>query len=205
LRLQLAGAAGALLLISGCAGDPLRVTRSPCPAVAVLQHAGTTTLFDPATSRDADAIDVTATITDVRGDCQAVGDMLVTPVSFTVLGQRTRTEGQRTVQLPVFAAVVQAGDRLVTKQLGAVTLDFADGQGRAQASGTAQVQVSRTAAILPADIQERIERERKPGDEDAAVDPMSEPEVREAVRNATFEVLLGFQLDDAALAYNVTK
>jgi hypothetical protein len=34
---------------------------------------------------------------------------------------------------------------------------------------------------------------------------MSDPQVRAAVRAASFEVLVGFQLDDAALAYNVGK
>jgi hypothetical protein len=54
-------------------------------------------------------------------------------------------------------------------------------------------------------VQERITRERKPNDPDALVDPLSDPLVRAAIRAASFEVLLGFQLDDAALAYNVAK
>jgi len=58
---------------------------------------------------------------------------------------------------------------------------------------------------VSAEILERINRDRKPGEIDAAVDPMSDPEVRAALRAASFEVLLGFQLDDRALAYNVAK
>src|SRR3546814_13249770 len=86
--------------------------------------------------------------------------------------------------------------------LGQVTVNFAEGQDRAQASGSAQSRVIRSAAVLPADIQEKITRERRPGDEDAAIDPMPEPGVRDAVRNASFEVLVGFQLDQAQPAYN---
>ncbi|MDO9490306.1 MAG: hypothetical protein Q7J32_18185, partial [Sphingomonadaceae bacterium] len=71
--------------------------------------------------------------------------------------------------------------------------------------GSAQAQVNRTAASLSAEMRERITRKRKPGDADAAIDPLADPEVRTAVRAATFEVLVGFQLDEAALAYNVTK
>ncbi|MEN9932376.1 MAG: hypothetical protein RIS17_949, partial [Pseudomonadota bacterium] len=40
---------------------------------------------------------------------------------------------------------------------------------------------------------------------DAATDPMADPEVRAALRAASFEVLIGFQLDDRALAYNIAK
>ncbi len=194
--------------LAACAnrgGDPLRVTRSACPAVAVLQHAGTVTLFSPPTSRDADAIDVTATITNVRGTCGEVGDRITTSATFDVQAQRANASGARDVTLPFFAAVVQGGDQLVAKQEGSVTLHFADGQVRAQASAASQAQVSRAAATLPENIREKITRKRKPGDPDAAVDPLADPEVRTAVRAATFEVLLGFQLDDAGLAYNATK
>src|SRR3546814_17979369 len=89
--------------------------------------------------------------------------------------------------------------------LGQVTVNFAEGQDRAQASGSAQRRVIRRAAVLPADIQEKITRERRPGDEDAAIDPLTEPGVRDAVRNASFEVLVGFQPAQAQLAYTQTK
>lgn len=192
--------------LSACGGgDPLRITRSACPAVAVMQHTGDITLFTPPTSRDADAIDVTATMTNVRGACSETGERIATGASFTVLGQRTNASGARDVTLPFFVAVVQGGDQLVAKQAGSVVLRFADGQVRAQADGSAQAQVNRTAASLSAEMRERITRKRKPGDADAAIDPLADPEVRTAVRAATFEVLVGFQLDEAALAYNVTK
>ena len=43
------------------------------------------------------------------------------------------------------------------------------------------------------------------GDSDAAIDPMSDPAVKAAVARATFEVLVGFQLDQSQLVYNVTR
>jgi len=43
------------------------------------------------------------------------------------------------------------------------------------------------------------------GEADAAVDPLADPEVREAVNRASFELLVGFQLDEAQLAYNATR
>lgn len=197
--------AGTALAACANQGDPLRVTRSACPAVAVLEHTGDVTLFSPATSRDADAIDVTAAMTHVRGACSEVGDNITTTASFDVVAQRTNPAGAREVTLPFFTAVVQGGDQLVAKQMGSITLRFADGQLRTQAQASAQAQVNRAAATLPAEIREKITRKRKPGDADAAVDPLAAADVREAVRAATFEVLLGFQLDEAGLAYNVTK
>jgi hypothetical protein len=58
---------------------------------------------------------------------------------------------------------------------------------------------------VPDEILRRINRERRPGELDAATDPMADPQVRAALRAASFEVLVGFQLDDRALAYNIAK
>lgn len=197
---------GLALAVAACGNrNPLEVRRSACPAVAVVQHAGDVTLFSPADSRDADAIDVTAAITNVRGACTESADQLLTGVSFDVIAQRRNATGAREVTLPFFTAVVQAGDQLVAKQTGSVTLRFAEGQARTQTSATAQATVSRAAATPPAEIVAKIRRERKPGDPDAAIDPLADPEVRSALRRTSFEVLVGFQLDEAGLAYNVGK
>jgi hypothetical protein len=190
---------------NGLNNNPLRVTRSACPAVAIVQNTGDVTLFAPAASRDASAIDVVATITNLRSTCTDAGSNIVTQATFDVIARRTNGSGAREVTLPYFSAVVQAGDRLIAKQTGSVALRFADGQTRATASGTARGDVARTAATLPEDIRAKIERKRKPDDIDAALDPLAEPSVRAAVREASFELLVGFQLDTAAFAYNVTK
>ena len=196
----------AALLLAGCGGgNPLKVTRSACPAVGVVQHAGEVTLFSPETSRDASAIDVTAAITNVRAACGETGDRIVSQLTFDVIAQRANASGPREVTLPYFAVALRAGDQLLSKQLGTVTLRFADGSVRARTSGTARGDIDRAAASLPDDITREITRERKPGDADAAIDPLAAPAVRQAVRNASFELLVGFQLSDAALAYNVGK
>ena len=41
--------------------------------------------------------------------------------------------------------------------------------------------------------------------EHVAIDPLTEPTVRAAVQRATFEVLVGFQLDQDQLSYNATR
>ena len=54
-------------------------------------------------------------------------------------------------------------------------------------------------------MREKLTRKRKAGDEDAAVDPLSTPEVRQAVLRASFETLVGFQLTAEQLKYNATR
>jgi hypothetical protein len=107
--------------------------------------------------------------------------------------------------LPYFATVVQGGTNVVSKRLGQVALSFAEGQYRASTSGTASSQVLRSAATLPEDIRRQITRERKPGDADAALDPLADPAVRAAVTRASFEFLIGFQLTSEQLSYNATR
>jgi hypothetical protein len=193
------------LALSACNRNPLLVKRSSCPAVAIPSYAGSVTKFDPPQSRNADAIDFTAQISDVRGNCAEGPEYLATEVAFTVTAQRRKAGPAREVYLPVFIGLAQGGNVLVSKQLTGVTLAFPEGGLRAEARGGARAEVHRSAVTLPAEVQERITRERKPDEADALVDPLSDPQVRAAVRAATFEVLVGFQLDDASLAYNVGK
>ena len=180
-------------------------TRTACPSVAIPVATGDITLFNPAASRDASAIDVVAHITNVRSSCDESGEYIVTTATFDVHGQRRDSRGEREVVLPYFAPVVQGGTNVVSKRLGRVALRFADGQLRASSSGSASSQVLRSAATLPDDIRRQITRERKPGDADAALDPLADPTVRAAVQRASFEFLVGFQLTPEQLAYNATR
>ena len=65
--------------------------------------------------------------------------------------------------------------------------------------------MNRGAATLPEETRRILVRERKPGDADAAVDPLTDPNVREPVARATFEQLVGFQLTQEQLRYNATR
>jgi hypothetical protein len=180
-------------------------TYTACPPVAIAAPTGDVTLFDPPQSRDSTAIDVVATITNVRSTCDETGEYIVTNVGFDVQARRRDTAAARDVVLPYYATVVQAGQNVVSKSLGNIVLRFAAGQDRAGASGTATSQVLRAAATLPDDIRRQITRERRPGDADAAIDPMADPAVRAAVQRASFEVLIGFQLTEEQLRYNATR
>lgn len=199
------GVAASALALGACNRNPLLVKRSSCPAVAIPTYAGQYTRFNPAQSRDADAIEFTAQISDVQSNCVEGTDTLMTDLTFTVTAQRRKPGPAQQVYLPIFVALAQGGNVLVSKQITGVQLNFAEGQLRAEQRGGARAEVHRSAVTLPADIQARISRQRKPDEPDALVDPLADPQVRAAVRAASFEVLVGFQLDDPSLAYNIAK
>lgn len=208
------GGAALLTLVAGCAknneidvssGVGITSVRSACPAIAIPLHTGDVTIFDPATSRDASAIDFVASITNLQPQCDETGEDVVQLAKFDVQAVRRDAGPARTVTLPYFSTVVQGGNVVVAKRLGQVSVTFAEGSLRGSGRGQASAYVNRAAATLPADIQERITRRRKAGDEDAAIDPLSLPEVRAAVQRASFELLVGFQLTDDQLQYNVRR
>lgn len=186
-------------------GVGITALRSVCPAVGIPDHTGDITLFSPADATTADAIDVTAVITNVRSACDDSGNEVYSTATFEVRAMRRDTNGARTVELPYFSTVLRGGNAVVAKRLGSVTLSFADGQERASATGTAGAVVDRAEATLPADIRALITRNRRAGDEDAAIDPLTRPEVRAALARASFELLVGFQLTEDQLAYNATR
>lgn len=181
------------------------VTRSACPQVAIPAATGDITLFNPSNRTDAAAIDVSAAITNVRSTCNETGANIVSTATFDVVATRRDAGAERTVVLPYFTVVMQGGSQVVAKRVGRIGLSFPAGSQRAQTSGQATVQISRAAATLPADVRRELTRERKAGDADAAIDPLSNPTVRDAVARATFEHLVGFQLTPEQLRYNATR
>ncbi|MEA3012221.1 MAG: hypothetical protein QOD42_766 [Sphingomonadales bacterium] len=206
-----AAAAILSLALLGCAreGDiqqtGILTSYTACPPVAIVAPAGDVTMFNPADSRDARAIDVVAHITNLRSTCTEAGEHIVTEASFEVQAQRRDNRGARDVALPYFATVVQGNTNVVAKRVRQVNLHFADGQYRAATTGAASSRLLRAAATLPEDIRRQITRERRAGDPNAAVDPMADPAVRAAVDRAHFELLLGFELTPEQLRYNATR
>ena len=208
----IAGLGAAALAGCNTAGDlvveegvGITALRTVCPAVGIPDYTGDVTLFSPAGAVTADALDVTATLTNVTTTCDDSSERVYAQANFEVLGQRRDTRGARTVELPYFATVVRGGSAVVAKRIGTVTLHFPDGQARAVATGSGGAFIDRAEATLPDDIRDRITRKRKPGEIEAAVDPLTEPDVRAAISRATFELLVGFQLTQDQLAYNVTR
>lgn len=207
-------ALAALTLLSACrhAGDitaenggGIYAVRSTCPIAGIPTGTGDVTLFNPADSRDSAAIDVTATITQLRASCQDAGADVVSTVTFTVLGLRRDAGPARQVILPYFDVALRGGSTIEAKQVGAVALNFPAGSQHASTRAEASIRVNRATATLPGTVRNILTRKRKSGEADAAIDPMQDPAVRSAVANATFEHLIGFELTPDQLKYNATR
>ena len=200
-----------IALLAGCArkgnieDNGIYTVRSACPQVAIPAATGDMTLFDPAGSTAASSIDVEASITNLRDNCQDSGAEIISTATFSVVATRRNPAEARQVVLPFFDVVVQSGNKVVAKRIGQVALNFAAGSIRAESSAQATVRVSRAAATLPDNVRELLTRPRKVGDPDAAVDPMNDPGVRDAVAKASFQHLVGFELTQDQLRYNATR
>jgi hypothetical protein len=204
----------ALMLLGGCRhageitdenGGGIYAVRSVCPVAGIPAGTGDITLFNPPASRDSSAIDITASISQLRSTCEPGGSEVISNVTFTVTALRRDAGPARQVILPYFDVALRGGTNIEAKQVGAVALNFPAGSQHAITRAQASIRVSRYAATLPARVRAILTRPRKAGQADAAVDPMSDPAVREAVANATFEHLVGFELTPDQLKYNATR
>jgi len=213
LKLRIAALA-AVIMLSACrhAGDltsdnggGIYAIRSSCPILGVPAGTGDITLFNPPESRDSRAIDVSATITDVRATCADSGNDVVSTATFTIVALRSQAGPARQVVLPYFDTAMQGGSRIVAKRIGQAVLNFPAGSLHASTQVQATVRVNRSAATLPANVQQFLTRPRKAGEADAAVDPLSDPGVRTAVADATLEHLVGFEMTPDQLRYNATR
>ena len=213
-RFRLISALAVAAALAGCrsSGDiivdegvGIQAFRTACPAVGIPDFTGDITVFRAPGNTNASNVDVVAAMTNVRSQCNDTGEKVYTSVTFDVLAKRTDVRGARAVTLPYFVTVLRGGRAVVTKRVGQVTIQFADGQERAQASGQGASYVDKAEASLPSEIRQRISRKRRAGEEDAAVDPLSQPDVKAAIARATFEVLVGFQLTQDQLTFNATR
>jgi hypothetical protein len=206
------------LVLAGCAKDNeitaiggsigQEIQRTSCPALAVPAYTGDLTTFDPVNSRDANAIDVVAVISDVKSSCNeadATSPTLTTNATFTVNARRRDPHGARDIVFPYFATVMQGGTNIRSKSISRVSIHFDDGKLLASTTGQASATVSRAEATLPDNIRQRIGKKRKAEDQDASVDPMTDPQVKAALARASFELLVGFQLTNEQFAYNATR
>jgi hypothetical protein len=202
----------AVMLLAGCAhrGDitadaGVYAVRSNCPVPGVPAGTGDVTLFNPAGSTDSRAIDVTAAISDLRATCQEVGADVVSTATFTITALRRDPGPARQVILPYFDVALQGVGKVAAKRVGQAVLVFPAGGVHAWTRVQATIRVNRAATALPESARLALTRPRKAGEAEAAIDPMTDPAVRNAVANATFEHLVGFQLTQDQLKYNATR
>jgi hypothetical protein len=204
----------AVTLVSSCRspgdltaqdGGGVYAVRSACPLLGVPAGTGDITLFNPPNSTDARAIDVTATITDVRATCQDSGNDVVSTATFTVVALRRDPGPARQVILPYFDVALRGGGTVVAKRIGQVALNFPAGKVHSWTRARATVRVNRATATLPENVRRILTRPRKAGEAEAAIDPLADPAVRASVASATFEHLIGFQMTREQLRYNATR
>ncbi len=202
------------IALAGCAregdlvvdqGVGVTAVLSTCPAVGIPDYTGDVTTFGPDGATTAGNLDVSAAMTNLRATCDETGEKVYSEATFDIVALRADPRGARAVTLPYFVTVLRGGNAVVTKRVGEVTLNFADGASRATAKGKAGSFIDRAAASLPDDIREQITRKRRAGDVDAALDPLADAEVKAAIARSRFEMLIGFQLTEQQLAYNATR
>src|SRR5438874_4917463 len=148
-------------------GGGIYSVRSVCPIVGIPAGTGDVTLFNPQGSTDSRAIDVTATITQLRANCQDTGTDVASTVTFTVTALRSSAGPARQVILPYFDVALRGGSTVAAKQVGAVALNFAAGSQHAYTRAQATIRVNRGAATLPANVRAILTRPRKSGEAEA--------------------------------------
>ena len=213
LRARTLMALAALAVVSACSnkgelvidqGVGIASVLSLCPAVGIPDYTGDITTFR-GDDRTVAGLDLSASMTNLRSECNDTADKIYSEATFTVNARRTDTRGARTVEVPYFVTVLRGGSAVVSKRVGTVSLTFADGQERATGTAEAGAFINRADAALPADIREKITKRRRAGDEEAALDPLADPEVKAAIARTRFEMLVGFQLTEDQLKYNATR
>ena len=132
--------------LAACANqNPLEVTVSRCPALAVAGHTGTLTRFT-GSERDVDDVAFNAIITDLKIDCRQ-GESVAGRVTFNLVATRGPALAAQDVTLPYFVAILRDNNQVVTKKVFETTLRFEPGQER---TGTREVIVHRLPDITRA-------------------------------------------------------
>lgn len=108
--------------VSACASNPLEVTISRCPAVAIVAETGTLTRFD-GEGRTAEDVLFTASISDVAVSCEE-DDSVSSAIGFYIGAQSEGRVTNQTITLPYFVAVLKDNSEVVTKRIYDVTLTF---------------------------------------------------------------------------------
>ncbi len=122
---------GAILLIAGCSkGNPFEITRSNCPAVAIVSYTGTVTKFD-GFDRNADDVVYNATITDLRVDCQEDEETgIYQRVSFAIIASKGPAFAYQPIVLPYFSVLLRDNNLIAVKRIFQAELQFDNDSNR---------------------------------------------------------------------------
>lgn len=111
-------------LLAACATNPLEVTVSRCPAVAVVGDTGTITRFG-GEGRTTEDVMFTASISDVSVACDE-DDAVTSAIAFYIGAQSEGRVVNQSITVPYFVAVLKDNSEVVTKRIFDVTLRFDD-------------------------------------------------------------------------------
>jgi hypothetical protein len=176
------------LLLAACSSaNPLEVRRTSCPAIAVPKHTGTLTRFSQAGRFDAQDVVLVASLGQLDANCVETDAGVRTALSFNIVATRPAKGPAEAAQIPYFITVVKDGETLVAKQVYGASLSFADGASSASLSQV--VTVATPTIPLPPKPKKNNE-----------IDEFAPPP-----KPAIYELLVGFQLSDSDVVYNITK
>jgi hypothetical protein len=186
-------AIGLTTALSGCkSNNPLLITRTSCPAVAVVKYANNYAQFAPGSNYSAGGLELTAQMGDVRVACQDKGGAPVSTISFEVSAARATAAGASQATVPYFVTVIEEGTTILSKQIYGAPVPFADGSLR----GTVRQSFSTTTPFVPLPPEPSKKKKRE------AFQEFAEDSRPKAAR---YEILIGFQLTEAQAAYNVQR
>lgn len=131
MKLRFALIAALTIITGACSqGNPLEVTVSNCPALAVLGDVGTVTRFVGG-GRDVVDVAYTATISSAVQNCNEHKNGVDTKIEFDIIATRGAALTGSEVSLQYFVAVMKDNSQLVTKKIYDVTLNFNASTGTA--------------------------------------------------------------------------
>ncbi|HWX48754.1 MAG TPA: hypothetical protein VNZ61_11920 [Roseomonas sp.] len=137
---RMAALGGALLLVGACSGgttDPLRNATAPCPRVAILSDAADLTRFRPGGGQDLTAMELNASLSGFQAKCdyapeRAGLDVTLTP-NFTA--ERGPAAQGRTAEIPYMVAVVEDGNRILSRATYTIQVEFPPNVSRSRSEG----------------------------------------------------------------------
>lgn len=120
---------GFSLVLAACNNNPLIVTRSNCPAVAVMAHTGTITMFKGESRNQSDVM-WTANISNLERNCEQ-DETLVGTTNFVISVQKGPAFEGNEVTVPYFAALLRDNHLVTAKQVYEATVRFAPNSNNA--------------------------------------------------------------------------
>lgn len=126
----------AALLVSACSKNPFIVTRSNCPAVAVMAHTGTLTAFD-GDNQTQEAVMYQANIGNVQRGCEQ-DEILKGTTTFTLSVRKGPGFKGGEITIPYFVALVRDNHLVTAKQVYETKIRFAPNSDTAATVETIQ-------------------------------------------------------------------